>query len=119
LSDILNVVIVLARCRRSGQLYGLRFQEKSHGRWVADWAFPLKERTAKREGFERGEIRGDFVFEASYPGCPSCGAVSIFRCSCGKVACWDTEVKRVTCPWCRQPGTLAGTVDRLAGGGDA
>jgi hypothetical protein len=116
---LLNVVIVLGRCRRTGQLFGIRFEEKAAGQWQADWTFSVKEQTAKREHFDRGEIAGCFTFASGYPGCPSCGARSLFRCGCAKVGCWNNEEKQVTCPWCRHTGRLEGIVDRLSAGGDA
>jgi hypothetical protein len=115
----LNAVIVLCRCRRHRLLFGIRFEEKNRERWVADWAFPIKEQAARRERFDATDIVGSFVLTEAYPGCPGCRAFNVFRCSCGKVACWDNETKRVTCPWCNQSGMLDGVVDRLAAGGDA
>jgi hypothetical protein len=114
----LNVVIVLGRCRTSRQMFGMRYEEQSRGVWAADWAFPVKEQTAKRERFDRSEIRGKLEFAKEYPGCPSCGSAGAFKCSCGKVGCWDTESKRVKCPWCNDSITLDGVVDRLSAGGD-
>jgi hypothetical protein len=115
----LNVKIVLGRCCSAGLLFGMRFEETGRGRWVADWAFPMKEGAARREKFDRTEVGGIFAFAAEYPGCPGCGVRSVFQCGCGKVACWDAESKRVRCPWCGQSGTLDGTIDRLVAGGDA
>lgn len=114
-----KVVIVLARCCRSANLYGIRFEEVTRHRWLADWAFTVREQTARRERFDHGDITGGFGFASEYPGCPHCRHKSVFRCSCGKVACWDSESLKVTCPWCRQTGTLGGTIDRLSVGSDA
>jgi hypothetical protein len=114
MTERLNVVIVMARCRQSRQPFGLRFEEKQPGHWLADWAFPLKETSARREGYDRSEIRGAFGFDTGFPGCPSCRAHSIFRCGCGKVACWDGEQQVVTCPWCGNTARLEGTIDRLS-----
>ena len=113
-----NVVIVLSRCRRSRQPYGMRFEEKGRGNWLADWAFAIKEQSAKREGFDRGEISGAFGFATTYPGCPSCKAPGLFRCGCGKVACWGGVTRTVQCPWCGRTVNLDATVDRLGAGGD-
>ena len=111
--------VVMARCSRSGQGFGIRFEEKGRGRWVADWAFDDTEAPVRRERYDRGEISGVFEFDAAYPGCPHCGAPSIFQCVCGKVACWDGESHAVTCPWCgtsvelRDPiGSLSASADR-------
>jgi hypothetical protein len=117
--EILNVVIVLARCRGTGKLFAIRFEEKVAGQWQADWAFPVKEDIAKREHFDRGEITGSFNFAPTYPGCPVCRARTCFRCSCGKVGCWNTEEKQVTCPWCHRTVAIEGIVTRLSAGGDA
>jgi hypothetical protein len=117
--EISNVKIVLGRCCRSKLLFGIRFEEKGRGRWAADWAFTLKEGTAKRERFDHSEVTGSFSFTPDYPGCPGCGVPSVFQCSCGKIACWDTESKRVKCPWCNESGTLDGTINRMSVGGDA
>jgi hypothetical protein len=45
MSQILNVVIVLGRCRRTRRPFGIRFEEKGRNRWLADSAFALKETT--------------------------------------------------------------------------
>jgi hypothetical protein len=118
LANILNVVIVLGRCQRQGGYFGIRLEEKGRGRWVGDWAFPVKERTAIREQFDRALVSGTFEFATGYPGCPACGAPGAFKCACGKVACWNTETRQVTCPWCGQTAFLGGVVDRLDAGGD-
>lgn len=113
-----NVVIVLARCRRTGHSFGIRVEEKFPGQWKADWAFPIKENVARKEGYGRSEIRGSFSLDDAYPGCPHCTAKPFARCGCGKVACWDGESQTITCPWCGSRGTISGQIDRLTGGGD-
>ena len=111
--------VVVARCSQAGQGFGIRFEEKGRGRWIANWAFDDTETSARRERYDRGEISGTFEFDAGYPGCPHCSAPSIFQCVCGKVACWDGESRAVTCPWCgtsvelRDPiGSLSASADR-------
>jgi hypothetical protein len=113
-----NVVIVMARCSRSGQGFGIRFEEKARSQWIADWAFAIKEAVARKEGYDRGEITGTFGFATAYPGCPHCHAPSIFQCSCGKVACWDGERRTVTCPWCKVTVELDSQIERLSAGRD-
>ncbi len=109
----------MARCSQNGQDFGIRFEEKGRGRWIANWAFDSQETSARRGEYDRGEITGDFEFDADYPGCPHCGAPSIFQCVCGKVACWNGESHAITCPWCgttvelRDPiGSLSARADR-------
>jgi len=114
----LNVVIVLARCSRSKQLFGIRFEEKGRNQWLADWAFPIKEVMARREGYDRGEIRGTFQIAPTFPGCRSCGAVGFFSCGCGKVGCWDGESGMATCPWCGSSGELSGEITELKADAD-
>ena len=118
MNELLNVVIVMSRCSSTKQAFGIRFEEKSQGRWIADWAFVIKEASAKKEGYDRSEIRGTFGFDRAYPGCPHCHSVSIFKCGCDKVACCDTEQRAVTCPWCGSTGELSGQVEKLHAGGD-
>src|SRR5205823_6141249 len=78
------------------------------------WAFAMKEAAARREGYDQGEIHGTLGFDASYPGCPHCGAHGLLKCShCGKVGCWDGQEGTMTCPWCGATGRLGGTIDRL------
>jgi len=108
-----QVVIVMARCSLNGREFGIRFEETTTGHWTGDWAFGLKGETAKKEGYDRTEVRGDFRLAPTYPGCPHCGAASVFRCECGKVACWDGSSNLVECVWCGKTGTLGGMVDCL------
>lgn len=113
-----HVVIVMARCCQAKQGFGMRFEEQSQDQWIANWAFAMREATAKREGYDQGTIDGAFGFDATYPGCPYCQAVGIFQCSCGKVACWDGNHGQVTCPWCGITDTISGDITSLWAGGD-
>ena len=113
-----NVVVVLCSCSHLHKQFGIRFEESETGQWIGDWAFPLTEDTAKREGYDRGEITGEFEFGSDYPGRPHCEATSLFKCSCGGVACWDGESQTVTCPWCGNSGELNGIITSLDAGLD-
>ncbi len=112
-----NVVIVLARCGKEKKSFGLRFEETTPGTWTADWAFAIPEAQAQREGYDLGEIKGNFAFASTYPGCPHCGGQSVLKCSCGKVSCWDGQQKKIICPWCGAQGEIKGKVDSLRSGG--
>ena len=114
MSELPNVVIVIARCSRSHQRFGIRFEEKDHDHWIADWAFAIKETPASREGYHRGEISGVFGFDTTYPGCPHCGAPSMFQCVCGEIACWDSERRAVNCPCCGTTVDLRDQIDSLS-----
>ena len=116
--ELPQVVIVMARCSRKKEPYGIRFEEKERGHWVADWAFPIKLALAHKEGYDRNILEGSFSFDNSYPGCPGCGASSLVVCSCGKAGCWDGDAHRWTCPWCGQIGEIQGPATRLEVGSD-
>ena len=114
MSHLPNVVIVLARCAHNVGLFGMRFEEKAQNQWLTDWAFAIKERAAQREGYDQGQIAGYIGFEPSYPGCPYCGARSIFKCgTCARVVCWDGITREVTCSWCGATGVLSGHIESL------
>jgi hypothetical protein len=115
---LLKVVIVLSRCSQSRRPFGIRFEERAVGQWLADWAFSLKDDAARREGYDRSTLAGTFGFEADFPGCPSCRAKSCFKCGCGKVGCWDGQQPTVICPWCGTTGRLEGCIKSLSVGGD-
>lgn len=118
LNSILKVVIIIARCSHTKQAFGIRFEEKAKGQWIADWAFAVKETYASKEGYDRNTIIGTFMFDTSYSGCPYCQAKSIYKCSCGKVNCWDGQTNIVICSWCAQTVTLGGQIEMLNAGED-
>lgn len=113
-----NVVIVMSRCNRDKGSFGIRLEEVTHNRWVADWVFAIKEEIAKKEGYTQREVAGTFALHNTYPGCPYCHAKSIFRCSCGKVNCWDGETHLVPCAWCEALTEIGGTIESLSTGED-
>jgi hypothetical protein len=113
-----NVVIVMARCSRSRNTFGIRVEEKHNGQWLADWAFALKETTARKEGYGRSEIAGVIKLDLAYPGCPHCHAMGLVKCSCGHVACWDRDRNMVSCPWCGSTGEVSGSIHSLSGESD-
>lgn len=115
-----RVAIVLSRCSRMREGFGIRFERSEGKAWQGDWAFAVKAALARREGYDNTRLEGHIGLAAAYPGCPHCGARSIWKCNaCGKVACWDGETRTVTCPSCQTGGTLAGAIDRLDAGEDS
>jgi hypothetical protein len=113
-----EVVIVMGQCTNRREDFGIRFEQQMPGRWLADWAFAIRDTLAQKEGYYSSEITGAFEFDGKYPGCPYCEASSIYKCgSCGKVACWDGRMT-VTCPWCKQTAQISGQIDKLTAGGD-
>lgn len=114
-----NVVVVLARCRYGAQPFGVRFEEKLPGRWIADWAFAIQEQAASREGYDRASIEGKFGFDPDYPGCPYCFARKLVRCGhCKRVLCYDGKEGQLTCPWCGASGRVTGTAGQVDVSGD-
>jgi hypothetical protein len=93
-------------------------ERKQNELWVADWAFSVKENYAQKEGYDHITITGIFTIDKVYPGCPYCQAKSIFKCSCGKINCWDTQTNTVTCVWCGQTAELKGHIEALNAGAD-
>jgi len=113
-----QVVVVMAKCSRANKLFGIRIEEKQPAQWLANWSFSIVEKKAKREGYDRNVVRGTFGTDSSYPGCPHCHSPGFFQCSCGKIACWDGETRKVTCPWCNVRGKLGREINHLSAGID-
>jgi hypothetical protein len=115
-----NIAIVLGRCTRDKGSFGLRLERAGPETWQMTWAFAIKETVAKKEGYDCVVLEGSFDVSESYPGCPHCGAGSIFRCSddCGVVGCWDGRSRQVRCPGCGQMIELGGDLTSLDAGSD-
>lgn len=102
------VEITLAKCHKTKKLFGIRNEKMSDGKWHQTWAFPIDPDKAKREGFDKKKISGQFVAEDEYK-CPHCGTRAWSQCGkCGKIYCDDTKIGEVsTCPWCGNSGKLS------------
>lgn len=118
MSETPKAFIVISKCSQSNQSFGIRFEEKSRGQWLADWAFSIKESMARREGYDRTEISGSFGLDSIYPSCPLCKNPSIVKCGCGKVSCWDGENQTVMCLWCKRKSRVGGQINSLDVGKD-
>ena len=108
MSQLPNVVIVMSRCCRSRESFGIRLEMVAHDMWSADWAFPVKETLAKKEGYDRSEIHGVFIVHDEYPGCPYCKNRGIILCGCEKVTCYDGRNSIAVCAWCGNRGQVGG-----------
>jgi hypothetical protein len=119
-----KVAIVMARCSHSKQSFGIRLEEKISGNWLADWAFPLKESTAKKEGYYNNQIIGSFSIDPAYPGCVYCERKNFCLCSgsqlspCNKVGCAGEQESNYTCPWCGAKSKIEGLIQSLDSGTD-
>lgn len=113
-----NVIIVSGKCSVSKGLFGLRLEEVELKNWVIDWAFPVKEKSAKREGYSKNRVMGEFFFSEDYPGCPYCESQSLFKCQCGKIGCYEEKVGKATCSWCGLTSEIRGTVSSIDGNTD-
>jgi hypothetical protein len=114
-----KVVIIMARCSRSKKSFGIRMEDKLAGQWSADWAFAMKEDAAKREGYDKSDISGNFSIDDTYPGCPYCEQLSFVKCGkCEKVSCGGEQGSTHVCPWCNNNAQISGYIESLSAGND-
>jgi hypothetical protein len=102
-----NVVVVIALCRKSGEINGVRFEEINKNHWESDWAFKIKAKTANREGYDKAQISGSITLAEDYPGCRYCNAKGLLLCSCGTLICNDGSQSRYRCSKCGITGTVS------------
>lgn len=110
--------VILMKCPEAGRPYGVRAEER-YGDWFRTWAFPIDEKRARSEGFDRNEVKGSLDAADEYNGCPYCGAKKFVVCGrCGKLSCWNKE-ERITCAWCGLTGNVETTTGDVSvkGGG--
>lgn len=118
MSNCPHVEIIICKCGKNRSLYGLRTEEKQPKKWDVNWAFPISEKRAQSEKYERNKIQGEFNFTDEYPGCPYCRNNNCFSCgSCGKLTCWG-GAQIVTCAHCNTVCNIEGIILQLETGGD-
>ena len=100
MSEINEALVVLCKCGEVHRAYGMRAERTGKERWRFTWAFPIKESSARREGYDKTVIGGDVAFAEEYPGCPYCGQSSFTLCSCGHLSCNILRDGIFTCEWC-------------------
>ena len=104
----MEVMIILQKCSKTQKLACIRV-EKRAGDWYRTWATKISEKSAKNQGFDKNSIKGSFISDPEFPGCPYCGAKGFYQCgACGKLCCWKDE-RTVTCGWC---GKIINLVER-------
>lgn len=108
----MTAVIAICKCSSNNKTYGIRF-EKDGRDWKYTWAFPINEKSALREDYDKTNITGNLVEGEEYPGCPYCGTKGFFYCGCGKLNCWDTKTRIATCNWCGSRGELTDGIDSI------
>ena len=102
-----DMMVVMATCYRAKRPWGITIEKK--GRHCEfQWAFPLAQDKARREGFDRNSFSGEVQFAGEYPGCPYCGSTGFFQCGkCNAVTCLPEDAgSKVTRPACGTPLTL-------------
>ena len=101
-----EAVIVLCKCGERHKTYGIRAEKRGRDNWAFTWAFPIKEDSANREGYDKSSVKGNISFDGEYPGCPYCGGYSWTVCSCGHLSCTVVKNGVFTCEWCGAQGTI-------------
>ena len=106
MSEMPEAVIVIAKCKTQNKTYGMRFEKSRVNKWRVNWAFPMKEAAAKREGYDKTTVSGDIEFTNEYPGCPYCKETNLTLCGCGHLSCTHLVGGIFTCVWCGAKGTI-------------
>lgn len=101
-----EATVALCKCKETHKIFGVRFEKVAQDHWKYTWAFPMKESTAKREGYDVTLIDGQIEPDIDYPGCPYCGSKHFVVCECGKLNCKVSSGNTFTCEWCGMSGTL-------------
>lgn len=113
MSDLQDVVVIVAKCAQSGQSFGVRVARVNTSSWEATWSFPIREEVATREGYSDRTIEGCFALGSRFPGCPFCECCSFVLCDCGQLSCWDGLSKTHHCPSCRKDRVVGGEVTSM------
>ncbi|MBQ8201861.1 MAG: hypothetical protein IJZ74_08845 [Clostridia bacterium] len=99
-----EAAVILFKCPTNKRTFGVTVEKTEQSDWRRIWAFPIDEKQARHEGFDKLCARGSLQATADYPGCPHCRGNNFFRCGrCGKYSCYAGE-KKVKCPWCGNSG---------------
>jgi len=115
----IEAVVVLCKCPRRHEMYGIRTEKREDGAWNMTWAFPIKESVGKSEGFDKTSISGSVIMSDEYPGCPYCKQRSLTVCSCGRLNCTVIQNNMFTCDWCGMRGEIgAYHGEAISAGGD-
>lgn len=101
-----EAVVVLCRCGTVHKTYGIRAEKVGHNKWRFTWAFPIRESSAKHEGYDKTNIGGSISCTDEYPGCPYCAEKNFVVCSCGHICCTVLKNGIFTCDWCGAQGTI-------------
>ena len=101
-----EAVVVLSKCAEVHKTYGIRTEKAGPNHWKFTWAFPIKESSAKREGYDKTSISGNIEVGSEYPGCPYCGQRKFTLCDCGHLNCTILKNGIFTCEWCGTQGTI-------------
>ena len=101
-----EAVIVLSKCGEVHKTFGIRAEKAESNRWLFTWAFPIRDDSAKREGYDKSTISGNIEYTAEYPGCPYCSQKYFTVCSCGHICCTILRNGIFTCEWCGAQGTI-------------
>jgi hypothetical protein len=114
-----EATVIMARCQKKRLPFGVR-AEKITRQWHFTWAFPIDERSAKREGYDLTIVKGSIQIDSSYPGCPHCGGKGFVQCgACQKIGCFDGETSIYVCPFCGNSSeiSIVESFDNIKGGG--
>ena len=104
----IEAAVAMCKCKESHKVFSVRYEKVKPDLWKYTWAFPVREDTAKREGYDSTLIKGMIIPEENYPGCPYCGSKYFVVCSCGKLNCKTPKPNsnEFTCEWCGMTGIL-------------
>ena len=109
---------MLCKCQQTGKTFGIRVEKTGPNSWIQTWAFPIKDKTANKEGYSSSQVGGNFDMSEDYPGCPYYGAMGWVVCDCQKL----TDNKGANwfrCGWCGMEGGLDAYDGRgIEGAGD-
>lgn len=120
MADRVSFAVVPARCEKTREGFGIRFEERRPRFWAATWAFRTDDRTSKLEGYESTKIEGSFDIDSAFPNCPRCTVKGLFQCGdCQKVSCGPRDLRRAVCGWCGNSGPISGSIRSLSTGEDS
>ena len=95
----MNIAIITAKCNATRKLYGIRIEQNGNFIDCTD-SFPLASSHADAK-YPEFNFHGELRLTSDFEGCPHCHQIGFIKCgTCGKISCWDSITKKVTCPWC-------------------